>query len=323
MASTTMTNPLAVPTTIDSVVLSTSLADYQKRLVDNIYNNVVILKLAEEADHKKTIDGGVSIVETLIRDRQNAGGFYLGADLLNDTQVNTTTLLEYKWQNAYEPIQITRDEERQNSGDVHKIIDLVGAKIQLSERAIQDRMDQALSSPVASANYLIDLETLVNTGTLGSLAGSTYPFWQSTVTASGAFATQGLTDMTTANYAVSSSATVDNPTHFITNKTIFQKFEQTRLPLERIANGTLSANAGFTNLTFKGRPVIYGNYIGSGLIFGLNMNYIYLAVDSETDFVTTPFISPVNQTIKVAFILWRGNLITNNRRRHFKLTSVT
>ena len=138
-----------------------------------------------------------------------------------------------------------------------------------------------------------------------------------------AFVTQGLTDMTTGTYLVSASATVDNPTHYLTTKTIFQKFELTRLPLERISNGTLSANAGFTNLTFKGKPVIYGNYIGSGLIFGLNMNYIYLAVDSETDFVTTPFISPTNQTIKVAYILWRGNLLTNNRRRQFKLTSVS
>ncbi len=34
--ATTMQNPLAVPTTIDSIVLSTSLADYQKRLVDNV-----------------------------------------------------------------------------------------------------------------------------------------------------------------------------------------------------------------------------------------------------------------------------------------------
>lgn len=323
MASTTMTNPLGIPTTIDSTVLSTSLADYQKRLVDNIYNNVVILKLAQEAGNKKTINGGVSIVETLIRDKQIAGGFYLGADVLNNTQPLTTTLLEYKWQNAYEPIVINRDEERQNSGDMHKIIDLVGTKIQLSERAIQDRMDNALSTPVGEANNLIDLETLVAAGTLGSIAGASNTFWQSTVTASGAFATQGLTDMTTATYLVSSSATVDNPTHYITNKTIFQKFEQTRLPLERISNGTLSANAGFTNLTFKGKPVIYGNYIGLGLIFGLNMNYIYLAVDSETDFVTTPFISPTNQTIKVAYILWRGNLLTNNRRRHFKLTSVS
>lgn len=262
-------------------------------------------------------------MEVLIKEKQNAGGFYLGADLLNNTQVNTTSLVEFQWQNAYEPIQITRDEERQNSGDANKIIDLVGAKMSLSERAINDRMEQALSTPIGAANKLIDLETLVNTGTLGSIAGSTYTFWQSTVTASGAFATQGLTDMTTATYAVSASATVDNPTHYLTNKTIFQKFEQTRLPLERITNGNLSANAGFTNLTFKGKPVIYGNYIGSGLIFGLNMNYIYLAVDSETDFVTTPFISPVNQTIKVAYILWRGNLLTNNRRRNFKLTSVT
>lgn len=317
-------NPVfGIPTTIDTATLSMSLADYQKRLVDNIYNNNVILKLVNEAGNKKMINGGNSIVEVLIKEKQNAGGFYLGADLLNNTQVNTTSLVEFQWQNAYEPIQITRDEERQNSGDAHKIIDLVGAKMQLSERAINDRMENALSTPIGAANKLIDLETLVNTGTLGSVAGATYTFWQSTVTASGAFATQGLTDMTTATYAVSASATVDNPTHYLTNKAIFQKFEQTRLPLERITNGNLSANAGFTNLTFKGKPVIYGNYIGSGLIFGLNMNYIYLAVDSETDFVTTPFISPVNQTIKVAYILWRGNLLTNNRRRHFKLTGVS
>jgi hypothetical protein len=85
----------------------------------------------------------------------------------------------------------------------------------------------------------------------------------------------------------------------------------------------MTANAGFTNLTFKGVPVIYGNYIGSGLMFGLNMNYIYLAVDSQTDYITTPFISPTNQTVKVAFILWRGNLLSNNRRRQFKLTSIS
>jgi hypothetical protein len=322
MASTTMQNPLVVPTTIDSVVLSTSLADYQKRLVDNVYNNNVILRLVNEAGNKKMINGGASIVETLIRDKQNAGGFYLGADLLNNTQVNTTTLLEYRWQNAYEPIQITRDEERQNAGDIHKIIDLVGTKLQLSERAINDRMENALSTPVGDANNLIDLETMVDTGTLGSIAGATDTFWQSTETTSGAFATQGLSDMTTATYAVSASATVDNPTHYITTKAVFQKFEQTRLPLERISN-TVTANAGYTNLTFKGRPVIYGNYISSGLLFGLNFNYIYLAVDSETDFTTSPFISPTNQTIKVAYILWRGNLLTNNRRRHFKLTSIT
>jgi hypothetical protein len=163
---------------------------------------------------------------------------------------------------------------------------------------------------------------LVDTGALGTLNGSSDTFWQATETASGAFATQGLSDMATATYLVSSASNSENPTIYLTTKTIFKKFEDTRLPLERISN-TMTANAGFTNLTFKGKPVTYGNYIGSGLLFGLNMNYIYLAVDSATDMITTPFITPTNQTVKVAYILWRGNMITNNRRRHFKLTSVS
>jgi len=112
----TVTNPYDIPSTIDSTVLSTSLADYQKRLVDNVYNDVVVMKLANEAGTKKMIDGGTSIVETLIEAKQDDGGFYLGAGLLNNTQGHDTTLVEFKWQNAYEPIQITRDEERQNSG---------------------------------------------------------------------------------------------------------------------------------------------------------------------------------------------------------------
>ena len=313
----------AIPSTIDTMALSTSLADYQRQLIDNRYNEPIVEKLVNEAGTKKMVDGGLSIVETLIKERQNDGGFYLDADLLNTVQSHTLSTLEYKWQNVYEPIMITRDEERQNSGSQHKILDLVQTKTKLSNKAIKDRMDQAFSTPVSGANNLIDLETLVNTGALGNLNGSSDTFWQSTVTSSGSFATQGLTDMTTATYGVSSAASMDNPTMYLTNKTIFQKFEQTRLPLERISNGNLSANAGFKNLTFKGVPLTYGNYIGSGLLFGLNMNYIYLAVDSQTDYITSPFISPTNQTVRVAFILWRGNFVTNNRRRHFKLTAIT
>ena len=121
----TVTGATAIPSTIDSTILSTSLADYQKRLVDNVYNDVVMFKLANESGMKKTINGGISIVETLIESKQDDGGFYLGADVLNNTQGHDTTLVEFKWQNCYEPIQITRDEERSNAGDMHKIIIVV------------------------------------------------------------------------------------------------------------------------------------------------------------------------------------------------------
>lgn len=315
-----MANELFIPSTLDAA-LATSTADYAKFITDQVYNSNVILGLTKE--RKRMIDGGVSIVYPLIKSDQNNGGFYLGATQLNTTQSDTEGQVEFRWQNLYEPIQLTRDEERINSGDEHRIINLAGEKMQRSELAISKRLEQALSTPVANANNLIDFETMVGTGTLGTVAGATDTFWQSTVTASGSFAAQGLSDMTTATYAVSSSATVDTPTHYITNKTIFQYFEATRLPLERIQNGNLSANAGFKNLTFKGVPVVYGNFIGSGLMFGINMNYVDLVVDTETDFAMTPWVMPTNQTAKVAFILWRGNLATYNRRRHFKLTGIT
>lgn len=316
-----MASAYGIPTTVDTVALSTSLADYSKTLTDNVYNSNVILKFLNA--RKRLVNGGLSIVYPIIKAKQDDGGFYLGADVLNNTQGNDTTLVEYRWQNAYEPIQITRDEERQNSGDMHKILDLVGTKISLAEKGMADLLEQALSTPTGDANNLIDLETLVNTGTLGTLDGSTETYWQSTVTASGAFATQGLTDMTTATYAVSGASDMDNPTHYITNKTVYRQFEQTRLPLERISNGDLSANAGFVNLSFKGKPVFYGNYISSGLMFGLNANYIDFVVDTATDMITTDFLSPTNQTVKVAYVLFRGNLVTNNRRRQFKLTSIS
>jgi hypothetical protein len=318
----TPTNPFAIPSTIDTAALNTSLAEYSPTLTDNAYNKYVVTRLLN-MNAKKMINGGLSIVEPLIETEQDEGGFYQGADVLSTTQTNTQTMVEYKWQNLYEPIAINRDEERMNSGEMHKILDLAATKVELSEKGIGLRLEKGLSKPLGGSGDLNDLETVCNTGVLGSLDGSAVTNWQATVTASGAFATQGLTDMTTAYYAVSGASDDENPTNIITTKAIFQKYEQTRLPLERISNGDLSANAGFRTLTFKGIPIVYGNEIGTGLMFGVNLNYLKLAVDTATDMVTTPFITPTNQTVKVAFILWRGNLITNNRRRNFKLTSIT
>jgi hypothetical protein len=315
-----MANELFIPSDLSTTVLSTTLAEYGNVLTDNIYNANVLLGILK--NNKKIVDGGGSIVEPIIKEEQDNGGFYLGADVLNTTQSHTTTLVEFRWQNLYEPIVINRDEERSNSGSSHKIVDLVRTKIMLSEKAMAKRLEQALSTPVAEANNLIDLETLVNTGTLGTINGTTDTFWQSTVTASGTFATQGLTDMTTATYAVSSSSSDDLPTHYITTSSIFQAFEATRLPVVRYSD-TATANAGFQNLLFKTKPVVYGNYIGSGLMFGINTNYLMLNVDSESDFITTDFVQSHNQTLKAAYIIWRGNLITNNRRRMFKLTGIS
>ena len=319
-----MTNELFIPsmTGDGNLLLTTTIANYRKTLVDNCYNDVPTLRLLSEAGRKRTLSGGVSIVEHLLHKKQTDGGFFLGKDPLNTTQGDNTMLCEYRWQNVYEPIQITFDDEMDNNGDEAKLIDLAGVRMQQAEMAIKDRMGQALVTSVAGANNLIPLSTLVNTGTLGSVAGGTDTFWQATNTTSGAFATQGLTDMQTLYGVLSSSSIQDTPTHIVTTRTVYSKYEQTRLPLERLMN-TSTGSAGFTNLTFKGVPIIWDQYCDSGVLYMLNSNYWNLAVHSKVDFVTTEFIRPSNQMVKVAFILWRGNQTTNNRRRFGKLNTIS
>ena len=320
-----MANELFIPTTMTAngdLLLSTTIANYRNQLVDNIYNDVPVFRLLNQAGRKRTESGGVSIVETLVHKKQADGGFYLGRDTLSTTQGDNVLQVEYRWQNAYEPIQITMDDELDNGSSTEKLIDLAGTRMQLAEMGLKDRMGQALVASVASANNLIPLSTLVGTGTLGTIAGGTDTFWQSTVTTSGAFATQGLTDMQTLYSTLSSSSMMDTPTHIITTRTVWNKFYQTRLPLERLMN-TETGKAGFNNITFNGVPVIWDQYCDSGILYMCNTNYWNLVVHSKMDFVTTEFVRPSNQMAKVAFILWRGNQTTNNRRRFGKLVSIT
>jgi hypothetical protein len=51
--------PYSIPTTINSVVLATSLADYQPTMADNVYQHNAFLQML--SDKKELIDGGNSI----------------------------------------------------------------------------------------------------------------------------------------------------------------------------------------------------------------------------------------------------------------------
>jgi hypothetical protein len=50
-------------------------------------------------------------------------------------------------------------------------------------------------------------------------------------------------------------------------------------------------------------------------VFFLNTNFYKLVIDSQTDIVTTPFVTPENQTAKTAKVLFMGNAATNNLRK--------
>ena len=89
------------------------------------------------------------------------------------------------------------------------------------------------------------------------------------------------------------------------------------------------ATMGFTNVKLKGMTLVWDEKVPaidtgavagatshySGSVFFLNTKYYQLIIDSQTDFITTPFVEAQDQTAKVAKVLFMGNTAVTNMRK--------
>ena len=307
--------------TVDSV-LTTTLANYRQQLIDNIFDDFVVLWWFREKGKIRYEDGGTSIVEHLLYQKSSAGGWYSGYESLDTTPQEGMRPAEFLWAQCAYSISISRLEERQNSGK-NRMINLLEAKTYQAENSIKDRIAQAIFATSKVSKAIETLAELVDSsGTIGGIARATNSWFQATETASGSFAAQGISDMRTLYNVISSSAGKDHPDLIISTRAIYEYYENALLPQVRYQSLEM-ANAGFESLRFKAADIVYDQYATSGVIYQLNSKYVTLVVDKETDFITTPFVKPANQDAKTAQILFMGNITVNNPRRLGKLTGVT
>jgi hypothetical protein len=84
---------------------------------------------------------------------------------------------------------------------------------------------------------------------------------------------------------------------------------------------------GFDNVKLKGATMVWDEIVpdmengtaalgtDGGSAFYINTNFYKLIIDKQTDFVTTPFVEPENQTAKTAKLLFMGNTTLTNPRK--------
>jgi hypothetical protein len=317
-------------TRTQDAVLTTTLANYRNKLIDNIFDDYPLLswlngklgRAMRGSSVKRTIDGGESIVEQLLYEISSSVKRYSGYEQLDTTPQDGMTIARYNWKQYAVSISINGLERRSNMGS-ERLIDLLEAKAKQAEMSLRDTMNiDAFSDGTANnSKGLGGLEILCDsTGTAGGINQSTYSWWASTETASGSFAAQGLDDMRTTFNTITRGN--DKPDFIITTQDIHEYYEKSLQPQERYID-TKVANAGFTNLTFKGVPTVFDRDCTSGVMYFLNSKYINLVVHRDADFSTGPFITPENQDASTAMILFQGNMTTNNRRNLGKMTGVT
>lgn len=235
-----------------------------------------------------------------------------------------------------------------------KVLDLT--EVEMMSRA-QDLTDsigtQLYADGTGNANKdIIGLANIVDdTSSIGGLSRSTYPTLASTVTASGG--TLSLYKMRTLSNAISDANVT--PTESYCDYTVWALYESLLQPMEKINKEVnLAPNfkgyTGFDAIVFAGLPIIQDRKAPSGTLFMLNTDFLNfhglktLVADGMSGkpvkvggklftgnqyeeaenlgFFWTGWIKSTNQLAYNSFMVLGGNLVTDNPRRHGKLTGI-
>ena len=282
-----------------------------------------------------------------------AGTSFSGFDVLPTSASDTRVLMVYTPRFYAINVALPGTEIAANN-TIQKVMDL--ATVEMRSRAQDMAYDigtilYADGTGNSNKDFLGLGVVVDDTLSIGGLSRSTYATLASTVTASSG--TISLAKMRTLYNAIADATVI--PTVSYTTYAITALYESLLQPQERIMKDVnIAANfkgyTGFKSLEFAGLPVISDRKCTTGVLFFLNEEYLdfyalptaipqfggepapiasklfvgnsYNEVGS-LGFSWTGWIKSTNQFAFNSYITLGGNLITDNPRRHGKLTGIT
>jgi len=338
------------PATWDDI-LSTTMHNYHKTLTDNIFNSRPLLNYFMSNGRVQNVSGGVSIVEPIIYTDGQADS-YSEWDQVTVAPQATTTAAQFNWKQLVGTIAISGLEEAQNNSK-EQIVNLLEAKIMQAEETLKTLLNGMLfgtASGTTSANDFNSLQALIDgAGTVGGIDSSAETWWVSPDVSVGAVDAAGLEAALRSAYNLSSDSGNDRVDAIFTNNWGFEFYESTLTPQVRYTD-TSKANLGFQNLMFKNVPMFWDFQAPEGdgtpttgatttaMYFGLNSKYVGLKIHSDRNFKQSPFSDNLSGSVasahatsgatsavdaRVSFITTYGNSVIRNRRRCFKLHTVS
>ena len=299
-------------------LLTTTLESRTGKLADNVSDNNALLKRLKERGNIRPVSGGTKIVEEL-EYGQSDSTWYAGYDKIDFTNPQLFSTAEFDLKLLAAPVGISGEELLKNAGK-ERVIDLLEAKIKNAEKTLMNQMSAAIYSDGtgSSGKQLTGLQALVSdaptTGTVGGIDRAAHEFWRnkaktSTITAENIYAAMNEVYM-------ACSRGSDRPDIIVADDELYATYEASLVPQQRFTNAKL-AEAGFTNLKFKGADVIYDGGVGgkcpAGHMYFLNTEYLRLRPHKERNFkLIGGERMAINQDAIYKIIGWAGNLTMSN-----------
>jgi len=305
---------------------------YVPLMVDNIFNsNILTHRLLRKS---KAGASGMKVLQPVEYAKADAKGFYSGYDILDTSPSEVFTDAEYDWKQCYATISISGREDALNDG-AERVIDLLEAKVKNAEKSLKDMFGTSLyGTQTGSGDDFVGLRSIIATGrSLGGIDSSNYDWWDAGVVAT---ATNGMTydqavDSSHADFIQKyireayGSLTIDGqkPSIIVTTQVVFDAYEESLTAQKRFGASSKSlADAGFTNLMYRGTPIVVDDHCPAGYMFFLNENYLQFRHHRKRNFKFEGFQKPVNQDARVAKILWLGALTCSAPRYMGSITGL-
>lgn len=336
--------PAASTFNYDALV-STSVANYRNKLIDNISTTNLFFSKLKSGGMWESADGGLYIAEDLMYGLAPIDS-YDGYDELPTTSTEGITQAQFQWRQLAAPIAISEKERKQNK---HRIVDLVASKIMQAEISMKEgwarfflqgsiagggsSLITAYTSPVNGSSAFDPIGTVVAFDPTASLtvgnidqSTATNSWWRNqTKTSVAITGTAYLQEILNLKNSCSKGPG-GQPTMAMTDQTSWELLSVAYYK-NFLTQVTEVGSYPFPVIKFQGVEVGWDQYMPDvytgvastatyGSFYFLNDQFLKVRYESETNFVATDFQKPVNQDAKFKHILWMGNVTTNNRRKN-------
>lgn len=315
-------------------LLSTTLDAYldSGKFTDNIFDATPTLDAFK--DKSRTINGGYEITVGIMHETNSTAGSYSGYEQLDVTPQEGATRAFYDPKQYSSSISISGDETTANAGDA-EVIDLLNFKTMQAEMSLANVLSQGVHSDGTgnSSKDLTGIAAMIDqtpaTTVYAQINPANNSAWQNqAATSVGATATNWVSNNRTQyNSASQGKGTMSGqPDLGITTQTVHEAIEALTVPMLRYTGQTTgnAVNLGVEDIRYKRMRIVWDADCASGVFYGLTMAHAELVMYRGRDIRSAGTLQkPVNQDALVTQVLFKGNLVTNARMKHYVLAGLT
>lgn len=316
---------MAIPNSVLTEILSSTLRDYQSDFADNVTGKNALLTAMKEKGGIQIKTGGATIQRQLDYQENSTFQYYSGYETLDVSASDTLTSANYEWKQAAVNVALSGLEKRKNSGEA-QIIDLVASRTRNAMATMSNNINVGLySDGTGSAGKQIGGLQLVvaddpTTGIVGGIDAAENAFWRNVVfdaTDAGAAASaSNIVEYMNKTYNQLTRG-VDKPDLIVCDQNYYNFYQQALQLIQRVyvQEGAVArmASSGFSALDYQGVPVILDNDIPANHMYFLNTDYLFFDVHEDANFTPGEMERPINQDAMIMPILFMGNLTCSNR----------